>query len=50
VRANQNDPENLERWERIDGVIYDMTPPPTSEHQSIVGNLYREISSYLKGK
>lgn len=50
MRANQTDPENLERWERIDGVIYDMTPPPTSEHQSIVGNLYREISSYLKGK
>ena len=50
MRANQTDPENLERWERIDGVIYDMTPPPTSEHQSIVGNLYREISIYLKGK
>lgn len=41
---------DLERWERIDGVIYDMTPPPTSEHQRIVGNLFREIRVYLKGK
>jgi len=41
---------NSERWELIDGVVYDMTPPPTSEHQSIVGNLFREISVYLKGK
>ncbi len=50
MQANQLDPEKLERWERIDGVIYDMTPSPTSEHQRIVGRIYRDISGYLKGK
>src|SRR5665648_1172279 len=40
----------FERWERIDGVIYDMTPPPSSQHQAIVGNLYGEFYTYLKGK
>lgn len=40
----------LERWERLDGVVYDMSPPPSSDHQSIVGNVFREISVYLKGK
>jgi len=41
---------DLERWERIDGVIYDMTPPPSSQHQAIVGNLYGEFYTYLKGR
>lgn len=40
----------FERWERIDSVIYDMTPPPSSQHQAIVGNLYGEFYTYLKGK
>lgn len=40
----------FERWERIDGVIYDMTPPPSSEHQRIVGNLFGEFHAFLKGK
>ncbi|WAH37717.1 Uma2 family endonuclease [Alicyclobacillus dauci] len=44
------DPTELERWERIDDVIYDMSPSPSTEHQRIVGRLYREISAYLKGK
>lgn len=48
--ANQLDPDILERWERIDGEIYDMSPPPTSEHQSIVTRLTSEIGIYLKGK
>ena len=39
-----------ERWERIDGVIYDLTPPPSSQHQAIVGSLYGEFYTYLKGK
>ncbi|ADG05672.1 Uma2 family endonuclease [Kyrpidia tusciae] len=46
----QLDPKQLERWERIDGVIYDMTPSPSTEHQRIVGRLFRDISGYLKGK
>lgn len=48
--GQQPDTHELERWEQLDGVIYDMSPPPTSDHQSIVGNLFREISVYLKGK
>lgn len=39
-----------DRWERIDGVIYDMTPPPSSDHQRDLGNLHAEIHTYLKGK
>lgn len=50
MRVNQIDPSELERWERIDGVIYDMTPPPTSDHQRIAGNLFAELHAYLKGK
>lgn len=50
MQANQLDPEQLDRWERIDGVIYDMSPSPTSEHQRIVGRIYRDISGFLKGK
>ena len=40
----------FERYEVIDGTIYDMSPPPSSQHQAVVGNLYREISVYLKAK
>ncbi|MCL6576122.1 Uma2 family endonuclease [Kyrpidia sp.] len=50
MEANRIDESKFERWERIDGAIYDMSPPPTSDHQSIVSNLIREISVYLKGK
>jgi Uma2 family endonuclease len=48
------------RWEIIDGIAYeksegpsivnDMTPAPGRFHQTIVGNLFREIGVYLKGK
>ncbi len=47
---HQLDPNELERWERIDGVIYDMSPAPSTEHQRIVRSLLVEIGSYLKGK
>lgn len=40
----------FERWERIDGEIYDMTPPPSSQHQAIVGSLSGEFYTNLKGK
>lgn len=50
VQANQLDPEQLIRWERIEGVIYDMSPSPSTEHQRILGRIYRDISGYLKGK
>ncbi len=35
-----------ERWEIIDGVPY-MQAAPTWQHQSISGELYRQISNYL---
>lgn len=38
-------PEN-ERWEIIDGVPY-MQAAPTWQHQSISGDLFRQISNYL---
>lgn len=50
MHANQTDHSKLERWERIEGIIYDMSPPPTSDHQRIVGNLFSSIHTYLKGK
>lgn len=39
-----------DRWERIDGVIYDMTPPPSSNHQGVIGALYVKLHSYLSGR
>ena len=39
-----------EHYELIEGVIYDMTPSPTSTHQRISGNLYTNFWIYLKGK
>ena len=41
-------PEN-ERWEIIDGVPY-MQAAPLWQHQSISGEIYRQISNYLIGK
>lgn len=43
-------PNDLERWERIDGIIYDMSPAPSSEHQRLSRQLTLAIGSYLKGK
>ncbi|CAB3396221.1 Uma2 family endonuclease [Kyrpidia spormannii] len=39
-----------ERYEVIDGRVYDMSPPPSEIHQRIVTNLLREFSIYLKGR
>ena len=44
------DPNELEQWERIDGVVYDMSPSPSTEHQRIVRRLTLKIGSYLEGK
>ena len=37
------------RWELIDGVAYAMSAPVTA-HQAISGELFLQISSFLKGK
>ena len=47
------DIENLpanERWELIDGLSYNMTPPPARVHQRISGELFFRIRNYLQGK
>jgi len=41
---------NDERWELIDGISYNMTPAPSSGHQSICTALVSEFYQYLKGK
>lgn len=41
---------NEERWELINGVAYDMSPVPSRRHQEIVGELYRQIATYLLDK
>ncbi len=38
-----------ERAELIDGTVYSMAPP-SRKHQHIVGELYRIIANYIKGK
>lgn len=35
------------RAELIDGVIYDMAPSPSTEHQEISGELFVAIHSYI---
>ena len=37
-----------ERWELINGIAYNMSPAPTSTHQRLCGNLFTEISIFLK--
>jgi Uma2 family endonuclease len=43
-----NDP--AERWELIDGIAYDMSPAPWTEHQRVSGDLEYAIRQFLKGK
>jgi len=39
-----------ERWEIIGGEIFEMSPAPTTRHQSIAGELYLQLGLYLRGK
>ncbi len=39
-----------ERWEIIGGEGYSMSPAPSTRHQRIGGELYSQLSSFLKGK
>ena len=38
-----------ERWELIDGEAYAMAPAPTISHQTLAGQLYRQIDEALDG-
>ncbi|MEN6327026.1 MAG: Uma2 family endonuclease [Syntrophomonas sp.] len=39
-----------ERWEIIDGVPYDMSPAPSTKHQTISMELGRQLANYLLDK
>ncbi len=45
--CNWNDDK---RCELIYGAAYDMTPAPSIKHQSILGEIFRQISNYLVNK
>ena len=38
-----------ERWELIDGVPYAMAPAPSVGHQSVIGEIFRQLSNFLQG-
>ncbi|MEZ5442866.1 MAG: Uma2 family endonuclease [Lysobacterales bacterium] len=42
--------DDEQRWELIDGVPYLMAPAPTWRHQELVGDIYAQLHTQLKGK
>ncbi len=38
------------RWELIDGVVYDMSPAPSIDHQRISGDIFNQIYTFLDGR
>jgi Uma2 family endonuclease len=38
------------RWELIDGIPYDMSPAPRTDHQRIAGGLYWQLRNFLNGR
>ncbi len=50
-RTKESSPQyEMTRWEMIDGVVYDMSPPPSTPHQRVSGSLYALFYVYLQGK
>ena len=41
--------EEYRKEEKINGVIYDMSPSPNYQHGLVDGNIYRIISTGLQG-
>lgn len=39
-----------ERWELLEGIPYNMSPAPFRKHQSIAGELFRQIANFLHDK
>ncbi len=39
-----------ERWEIIDGIAYNMSPAPSTKHQTVVGNLFVKFIQSCAGK
>ena len=46
--ANYKHWDDEERWEIIDGEIYDMSPAPGMTHQKIVGEIFNQIYNHLE--
>lgn len=42
--------DDNQRWEVIDGYVFSMTPNPSTNHQTIVGNLCCFLATNLEGK
>lgn len=42
--------DDNQRWELIDGVAYNMTPAPRTQHQILSGRLNRVFHNYFSGK
>lgn len=42
--------DEKERWELIDGIVYDMSPAPNRGHQDTVGDLFTFLKVFFKGK
>ena len=45
----KNFPDDF-RCEILDGQVYDMTPAPSVRHQRVVGEVFRLVVNYLKGR
>lgn len=39
-----------ERWEIIGGVAFDMSPAPSTQHQSVAGRIFSRLERQLSGK
>jgi Uma2 family endonuclease len=39
-----------ERWEIVGGDVYAMSPSPSSRHQIVSGELFRQLANYFRGK
>jgi Uma2 family endonuclease len=42
--------DDEQRWEIINGVVYDMSPAPTTRHQLILGELFKQIAIFIDSK
>lgn len=40
--------EGDDRWELIDGEVFDMSPAPSRRHQQVVGGLFTQIQVFLE--
>ena len=48
VMSQERKPERV-RDEKINGVIYDMSPAPAYQHSQVIGQIFAKIKNGLKG-